>query len=56
MSKAHIEITIPNQAHLKMDINDLFDVYLAMMFLTTYFIEEKHCAHVNEEAKADAEG
>jgi len=53
--KAFIEISVPDRAHLKMDINDLFDVYMAMTFLTTYFLEQQECAYV-EEAKADAEG
>ena len=53
--KAFIEISVPDRAHLKMEINDLFDVYMSMAFLTTYFLEPQECAYV-EEPKADTEG
>lgn len=46
--KAFIEISVPDRAHLKMEINDLFDVYMAMAFLTTYFLEQQECAYVEE--------
>ncbi|MEO9300500.1 hypothetical protein ABI223_01885 [Acinetobacter pittii] len=56
MNKPHIEISIPGKAYLKTDINNLFDVYLAMIFLTTYFIEEHKVANVSEVKAESKEG